>query len=190
MSAPPTDAPAAKPPYKFGALDYLRLALTLVVLIFAPMVGLISLDASLGAFDVPGWFWHLLVTVPATAVCAAVLWTPLWLLWRGSPAGAIAVIYAVIYTPIMAWHAAASFNVALDRDPGRAVQVRYVRRQPAHKGPTADVVTSWSDPADTVSLYSLPLGGELATPGAVVPLVVHRGAFGLEWVELGGGAGR
>ena len=152
----------------FGALDWMRFVTALGLLVFAPLVAVAVLDDRLPAHELPGWFRHLLLAGPAAVACAGVLWPPAWLVCRRSKAAPPTALFALLYTPVLAWQVVGYLDVALDPDPSRVVQVRDVRFERPAKGPSSDVVTSWDDPRDTVALHTTALSPTDRRPNAVV----------------------
>ncbi|MDB4931768.1 MAG: hypothetical protein JWM10_4252 [Myxococcaceae bacterium] len=178
---PPAFDPGRDAP-KMTAGDWARVVFILVGLVFGPQGALMWLVDGLTPHAFTGWALRLLFTVPMTALLALVLWPPVWLVTRRSQMVPLAAIYALLYTPLLAWQVLGYLDVARDADPGRRVEVRYVREMRPAKGPSYDVITSWDDPTDTVNLRGFGgLEGE-RRPGATVSLTVHRGWLGLEWV--------
>ncbi len=152
------------------------------ILVYGPQFAMMAIVDGLTPHAFTGWFLHLVFTVPMTAVVALVLWPPAWLVVRRSMTAPMAQIFAVMFTPFVAWQVVGYLDVAFDRDPGRRVEVRYLRYVRPHKGSNYDVIAHWDSPGDTVDLKGFgALEGE-RRPGATVSLTVHRGWLGMEWV--------
>ena len=163
--------------------DWFRILFAVGVLIFAPSLGWAVFVSAVPAYEHTGWFVRLLLSVPATLLCGLVLWPVTWLVCRGSAVLPLATLFAAIYTPVNAFMLVGTVNVALDQEPGRRVTVSYVRYEKRQKGSNRDILTSWDDPGDTVSLSTTLIRHELRLPGAPVSVTVHPGWLGLEWVS-------
>lgn len=176
--------PAPRPPWRHAtASEWLRLALAMGLLVYGPLIALMVADGRLPSHAFSGWLDHLTPTVPTAILVAATSWPVAWLLTRRSQMVALTAMFAVMFTPLVAWRLVAYLDVARDTDPGRSVTVRYVRHVRHAKDNGYDVVTGWDDPTHTINLQGLEVAHNDVRPGDEVRLRVHRGWLGVEWVE-------
>ena len=128
-----------------------------------------------------GWLMRALLSVPAAFVLQIVLAVPVWLLCRRSLALIFGVQYLFLVVPYLAYVGVGAFNVTLDDQPPQRVAVRLVRHIPSLRGMASDEIMSWKSPNQTLTLTGFDF--RLGADGHPRDLLVHRGAFGLEWVS-------
>jgi len=168
---------------KVSLLDWVRVAFALVMVVVVPGVLVGYVNSQLPIYEYTVWFMRVLCALPATLVCAAATWPPVWLVCRRTVILPLAAMFAVIYTPVSAFMFVSVVNVGLDREPGRVVSVTYVRFEDRAKGADQDVVRSWHDPSSTIEFPATLLRQSERVPGKPVSIMVHRGWLGLEWVS-------